>query len=151
MKCFRQAIFLWSAALHGWTDGWIHGCQQGLHYKTTGYFRHKITWVLKAPCAELGAFFEKKFWMLHFAFCCSHLIARWQLYMLVCHAAFTWNQAAERWQTEDTPSTERGRQTSSLTEQQDRKNDTHVTIRCYSDILVFTTSCKNKTNRLFFM
>lgn len=36
----------------------------------------EITGVLKAPCAELAAFFEIKFWMLLLAFCCSHLITR---------------------------------------------------------------------------
>lgn len=112
-------------------------------------FETKMTWVLKTPCTELGTFFEIKFWMLHFTFYRSHLITRWRLYMLVCHAAFTWNQGAKRWQTEDTPSTEQEKQTSSLTERQDRKT-IHVTICCYGDVLVFTTNWKNKINSYTF-
>lgn len=126
-------MFLWSAGLHGWTDGWI---RYKVYIKKHTH-KKKITWVLKTPCAELGTFFKIKF-------CCSHLITCWRLYMLVCHAAFTWNQAAERWQTEDTPSTEQEKQTSSLTEWQDRRT-IHVTMCCYG-VLVFTTNWKNKLN-----
>lgn len=87
VKCFKQAVFKHFQYVYGlqvYMAGQMDGCVDVNKIYITKQpvtLDTKITWVLKTPCAELGTFFEIKFWMLHFTFCCSHLITRWRLYL----------------------------------------------------------------------